>query len=84
MVKLYKQLDIMMKGMKYFVDVSNFDNSNVLALLSSQNVTDKQLFNFDLSDIIWKKTLFECILGTKKYILKDSLNTTNGQKRHQK
>lgn len=74
-----------MREMRYFSTTAfNFDNRHVKALISSQSDQDKQLFNFDMSQINWDNYLMESIRGIKKYILLESDDPTVGQKRHQK
>jgi len=83
--KIYKKMKIMMIEMRYFsITDFNFDDRHLKALISSQSDQDKQLFNFDITNIRWDKYFLNTIYGIKKYVLKDSEDLTVGQKRYQK
>ncbi|XP_027845565.2 fatty acyl-CoA reductase wat-like [Aphis gossypii] len=83
--KIYKKVKIMMDDMRYFGTTDfKFDDRNLKALISSQSDEDKQLFNFDITNIKWDEYFLKSIYGIKKYILKDSDDLTVGRRRHQK
>lgn len=74
-----------MDDMRYFGTTDfKFDDRNLKALISSQSDEDKQLFNFDITNIKWDEYFLKSIYGIKKYILKDSDDLTVGRRRHQK
>lgn len=74
-----------MDDMRYFGTTDfKFDDRNLKALISSQSDEDKQLFNFDITNIKWDEYFLKSIHGIRKYILKDSDDLTAGRRRHQK
>jgi hypothetical protein len=84
-VKLCKNLDIMIREIMYFVNSEfKFDDKHLQALIMTQSDKDKKLFAFDLSGMEWETYLMKSISGSRKYVLKDSDDTTESQKRYQK
>lgn len=82
---MYQMLDVLQREMKFFgVNRFNFDNKNVIKLMSLQSRKDKTLFNMDLSDMKIDEYTKNCIIGFKQFILNEHDNSSDGYKRHKK
>ena len=52
-----------------------FSTRNTKALRSVLSETDKELFNFDISNVSWKHYMQSYAVGMRKYILQESMSS---------
>jgi fatty acyl-CoA reductase len=65
-----------MKLTKYFVEKDwLFHDTNVQSLLEQLTPEDRDIFYFDIKQLIWASYLERCVKGVRQYILKDDLST---------
>lgn len=50
------------------------ENNEALYDIMCKNDIDRQLFNFDLSELNWTEYVRNHIMGVKRYLLKEDLN----------
>lgn len=76
---MYKLNDLL----SYFcLNQWTFNDSNTEDLYKNLSETDKQIFQFDISNLDWKEYIQIWYLGVRRYIIKDDLkNTKLGEKR---
>ncbi|VVC29128.1 Hypothetical protein CINCED_3A024702 [Cinara cedri] len=84
-VKLYKKLDVMMNEMEFFAfNEFRFDDTRLQELIASQSDTDKNLFNIEISNIVWEDYFLKSIIGFKRYILKENGCSPKAVQRYKK
>ncbi|CAH0548733.1 unnamed protein product [Brassicogethes aeneus] len=81
----YDQMEGYTGNIQYFMNNSwVFNDSNNKELIKGMTRKDRELFNFDHSDIDWESYLEYYMKGIRVYILKDEMNTVKqGQKKLQ-
>ncbi|XP_063904221.1 fatty acyl-CoA reductase wat-like [Zophobas morio] len=71
-VKAYAKIDKVLSLISYFsTNNFDFDEANVQDLWTEMSDDDKTLFNFSMEDLQWKKYLYNCAIGFKRYITKE-------------
>lgn len=56
-------------------------NDNMKQLLNEMHPTDRNKFDFDISNLDWEKYLETYVLGTRQYILKEDPKTLEKAKK---
>lgn len=75
----------MMEDMKFFGTTDfKFNDSNLKALISSQSIKDKKLFDMDISNINWEEHFLKCIRGIRQNMFNEPSDNTAGLERHKK
>lgn len=84
-MKLYDTMDVIQREMKVF-GVTEFDfvNDNAKALVSSQSLEGRTLFNTHLSDMRFDEYVANRATGVKRYVLDGSDDPTAGEKQYRK
>lgn len=76
LVRLYDKAHKAMQCLDFYMMRQwNFVSKNPIQLLGKMSVEDKRIFYFDVRDIHWKSYIETYILGTRRFLLKDELNT---------
>lgn len=75
-VKLLHRMQKALGVLQYFMlDTWTFHNTNTRSLYQSLCPVDKELFNFDISQLDWKEYIETYQLGIRQYIMKEPMNT---------
>lgn len=76
LLKIYKKIDKVSDILAYFSNKEwTFINDRLLKLWDSQDNQDKELFNFDVSQISWEYFAQAHCLGLRVYLVKDDIHT---------
>lgn len=59
-----------------------FVSNNPIQLLDEMSPEDRRLFNFDVRDINWESYVTNYILGCRRFLLKDNIQTLPIAKRN--
>jgi len=81
-VKLCDRMLKTMNTYEYFMTRNwKFDNTNTRNLYKALSPVDKDIFNFDISQVDWKSYMDTYQLGVKQYILKEPLSGLDGARK---
>uniref|UniRef100_A0A1B0G9J6 Fatty acyl-CoA reductase n=1 Tax=Glossina morsitans morsitans TaxID=37546 RepID=A0A1B0G9J6_GLOMM len=76
LLKTYKKIHRFMHVIEYFAMRQwDFGIDNVRDLWNSLSERDKELFFFDMNQLDWDRFLQQYILGVRRYLLKDPIET---------
>jgi fatty acyl-CoA reductase len=59
----------------YVVREWKFVSNNPIQLLEEMSVEDRRVFNFDVREINWENYVTNYILGCRRFLLKDNIQT---------
>lgn len=83
MVRIAQKLDRAASCLEYFTTHEwRFCNENVQGLWENLSETDQKTFNFALSALHWPTYMEQYCLGTKRYVMKEELNTLPTARKH--
>lgn len=84
--KAYTKIDKFSAVIGYFaLREWKFHNENTQSLFKELCEADKQMFDFNLKDLIWKEYISSYVKGIRVYLLKDPMDTIPaGLKKHYK
>ncbi|XP_034946728.1 fatty acyl-CoA reductase wat-like [Chelonus insularis] len=84
LLKIYKKIHKFMHVISYFaMQQWKFRNDNVLKLWDKLSPVDKELYQFNVSNLEWNKYFWDYIRGLRIFIIKDPLETIpEGKKRY--
>lgn len=76
LINAYKKIHKFETVISYFSSQEwQFRNDAVIKLWNRMSLSDRQIFNFNLSDLDWKSCIDALIPGVRVYVAKDPLNT---------
>ncbi|KAL0281229.1 UNVERIFIED_CONTAM: hypothetical protein PYX00_002280 [Menopon gallinae] len=76
MVRIQKKFSKAIKALQFFTTHEwHFESNNIAKLYSKLSERDKELFNFNIKQVNWRKYMENYILGIKQFILKDDASS---------
>lgn len=83
MVTLYNKIHRALTCLDFYVVREwKFVSNNPIQLLDEMSLEDRRLFNFDVRDINWESYVTNYILGCRRFLLKDNIQTLPIAKRN--
>jgi len=75
MLKMYAKTEFMTGLLRVFTTRQwKFDNSNIIELLSSLSIEDRDQFEFGMDNFDWKSYIKSYYYGIRKHILHEELS----------
>lgn len=85
LVKLHKNVWSALKLLEKFIFTEwKFHNNNTKALIKTQSVADKKLYNIDLATLEWEVYFINLINGVRRYLSKENPSTMEAARRKDK
>lgn len=76
LVRLHKNVWSSLKLLEKFIFTEwKFHNSNTKELIKSQSLTDKKLYNIDLTTLEWEVYFINLVTGVRRYLSKEDPKT---------
>lgn len=83
MLNIHNKMTKAIRCLEYFATHEwTFENDNVIALQSKMSQVDQNLFNFDIRAVKWDDYIEQYVIGTRKFVLKESDETIPAAKSH--
>nr|CAB3244729.1 fatty acyl-CoA reductase 1 [Phallusia mammillata] len=84
-MRLNQRIATNVKVLQFFISNQwNWDVTKTMHLMSQLNSSDQQSFNFDAQTINWQTYINRYVIGVKKYLLKEDLDSYPAQRRRLK
>lgn len=83
MVRIQKKFSKALKALQFFTTHEwHFESNNVTKLYSKLSEKDKEIFNFNIKQVNWRKYMDNYVLGIRHYILKDDASSLQEAKKN--
>lgn len=85
LVKLHKNVWNSLKLLEKFIFTEwKFHNNNTKALIKTQSIMDKKLYNIDLATLEWEVYFINLVNGVRRYLSKENQKTMEAARRKDK